>query len=82
MRFVRHVVMSAFISSISVLFNFAFCVHASNISGLMSRPVICACGLWACMHKATPPVPMPTSSIVFAVFCAKAANHTASDVGL
>lgn len=81
-RVVCHVVMSVFISSISVSFNFAFCAQADNISGLVSRPVICAYGLWVCMHNATPPVPMPASNTVFDVFGAKAANHTASDVGL
>lgn len=40
------------------------------------------CDVCACRHSATPPVPIPTSSTVFAFVGAKAASHTASDVGL
>lgn len=54
----------------------------SSISRDKSRPVICAVGLCCNRHSETPPLPMPTSRTDFAVVGAKAANHTASDVGL
>lgn len=79
---VRHVVMSDWIKFISVSFSLAFCAHAASISGEVSMPVIIASGLCACRHSDTPPVPMPTSSTVFAFVGANAASQTASDVGL
>ena len=79
---VRHVVMSDWIKFMSVSFSLAFCAHAASISGEVSMPVIMASGLWACRHSDTPPVPMPTSSTVFAFVGANAASQTASDVGL
>lgn len=79
---VRHVVMFDWIKFMSVLFSLAFCAHAVSISGDVSMPVMFAAGLCACRHSDTPPVPMPTSRMLFAFVGAKAASHTASDVGL
>ena len=81
-RAVRHVVISAFINSVVILFNSALRAHSVSISGDMSRPVSLIPGLFAAMHSPTPPVPTPTSSNVFILRGAYDASHTASDVGL
>ena len=69
-------------NSRSMLFNSLLMRAAFSIWSDVSRPVILAFGLWAVMHSDTPPLPMPTSNTVFAFVGAKAANQTASDVGL
>lgn len=79
---VCHWVISALIRLMFALFRAAFCAQTSNISVDVSMPVMRALGLFANRHSDAPPVPMPTSSTLFALRGANAANHTASDVGL
>ncbi len=82
-RSVRQLVMSVLINSNGAAFSSAFFAHADNMSVEVSRPVIVAAALCACRHNATPPVPTPTSKIVWAgISPAIAASQTASDVGL